>query len=232
MRTTLLWFTLTFFGCSTNDSFQKPSFFHYFEEEIDFFKFKWFIKTKLNDSQKIIFLVKIGDFNENENLLFLGAKKYISSFYKVEVLEKNFNFHKLKSRKSEFGKQFNAKQIFDSLMIPILPKNCLSFLAISNEDIYPQESFNYCFGKASFETRVAVVSFKRFMNNKQYLKNKLVFQEAFFKTITHEIGHNLKLKHCELNVCNMNAVQTMSHALKLNKQFCSLCQRKIDFARN
>ena len=230
MRLALIWFSLIFFGCSSKDSFRKPSFFQDFEEEIEFSKYKWHLKTKLTESQKIVYLVKIGNFSENENLLFLEAKKYISSFYKVEVLEKNFNFDRLKSREGEFGKQYSANQIFDSVMIPNLPKKCLSFLAISNQDIYPQVSFNFCFGKANFEARVAVVSLKRFANNKQYLKNKLIFQQAFFKTITHEIGHNLKLKHCELKTCNMNAVQTMRQAIKLNKQYCSLCQRKIDWA--
>jgi len=232
MRPAMLWFFLIFIGCSSKDSLPKAGFFYDFEEEIEFFKFKLYFKTKLNNSQKIIYLQKIGDFNENENLLFLEAKKYLSSLYKVEVFEENLKFDKLKSREGDFGKQYSSNQIFDSLMIPKLPKNCLSFLAIANEDIYPHESFNYCFGKARFGPNVAVVSLKRFANNVQYENNIVGFQEAFLKTISHEIGHNLKLKHCTLNVCNMNAVQSMEQALKLNKQFCNLCQRKIDWVLN
>lgn len=232
MRSAMLLFFLFFFNCSSKESFQKLSFLHDIEEEIEFLKFKWHLKTKLHENQRIVYLQKIGDFKENENLLFLEAKKYISSFYKVEVIEENLKFDKLKSRKGNFGKQFSANQIFDSLMIPKLPKNCLSFLAITNEDIYPNESFNYCFGKARFGPNVAVVSIKRFANNAQYANNKVGFQEAFLKTISHEIGHNLKLKHCTLNVCIMNAVQTTEQALKLNKQFCNLCRRKIYWAIN
>jgi archaemetzincin len=230
MKLHLIFVFLICVACTSPNSPADEGLFHKLEEEIEFQKFKWSTRNKLNKKRNKVFLVKIGDFNELENAWFLKCQSYISKNYQLVVLKNSFSFESIKNRKNDFGTQYAVKDIFDKILIAKLPKNSISFLAVCNQDIYPDESFNYCFGKASFNRQVAVVSMKRFLDAKDYDQNISKYEMAFFKTITHEIGHNLQLKHCELNRCNMNAINDMKQALQQQENLCDVCQRKKNWA--
>ncbi len=60
--------------------------------------------------------------------------------------------------------QYNASKILSWLFRVYKPKNprAICIIAVTNEDIYPEESFNFVFGLANVMTQAGIFSFHRY----------------------------------------------------------------------
>ncbi|MBA3457740.1 MAG: hypothetical protein H0T42_31955 [Deltaproteobacteria bacterium] len=112
-----------------------------------------------------------------------------------------------------------------------LPEDAFGLMAVTMEDLYPQESWNFVFGMASLRERVGVQSFARqdpafFGDPRGDGWQRLMLRRATW-TLVHEISHMFGLSHCvhwECVVAGSNH-QAESDGRPLHP--CPVCLRKL-----
>ena len=113
--------------------------------------------------------------------------------------------------------QYHARQI-NSKMVNYLPDDAHCLISILVDDLYPGESWNYVFGIASYSKRVGAFSFARFSDsffeeNKPYVFDSYLLYHSC-NTLTHEICHTFRIKHCIYYTCLMNGYNSMEESKK------------------
>ncbi len=112
-------------------------------------------------------------------------------------------------------------------------------LAITTEDLYPEDTWNFVFGQASLLRGVGVFSFARMdpafpappadPTTRTIAQRTLVLRRCL-KVVTHEVGHMFGLEHCIERSCLMNG---SNHAAEMDRtplHLCFACLRKVHYA--
>ncbi|MEO0122890.1 MAG: archaemetzincin family Zn-dependent metalloprotease [candidate division WOR-3 bacterium] len=144
-----------------------------------------------------------------------------------DILKKQFNLSVMRSKefriKSEtfnpLRDQYEASRIIDSLM-DCYDKSCDKHLVIVDVDIYTPR-FNFIFGLADVQRKVAIVSIHRLSING-------LLKERLAKEVVHEIGHILGLNHCSIPTCVMYFSNTIADTDRKGIDLCEECRRKIE----
>lgn len=118
-------------------------------------------------------------------------------------------------------RQFLATAILKDLE-PSLPPGAACLLALTAEDLYPVESWNYVFGLASIDGRVGVHSLARLAAPDPKLRLRRVLTVA-----GHETAHAFGLKHCIHRRCLMNGFNTLEELDRGALALCPICLRKL-----
>ncbi len=120
--------------------------------------------------------------------------------------------------------QLNAADVLDALEERI-PDDAYCVIALTNEDLYPAEDFNYVFGLARLRARVGVFSFARYQSD-----DRAVAVQRAFKIMTHEVGHMFGITHCTHYACNMNGSNHLEELDREPMHLCPVCLRKLHMA--
>ena len=129
--------------------------------------------------------------------------------------------------------QYLTKQI-NSEMAKYVANDAHCLISILLEDLYPGDNWNYVFGAASYSKRVGVFSFARFSdsffdNNKTFVfDNYLLYHSC--NTLTHEICHTFKIRHCIYYICLMNGYNSLEEVEKQTLYECPVCLRKLQYS--
>ncbi len=124
----------------------------------------------------------------------------------------------------------------DILARPVkrLPSDAYCLIGITMEDLYPDESWNYVFGYASFKERVGVYSFARydpqFFGEARGADYERVILQRSMKVMTHELGHMFGMAHCVHYSCNMNGSNHLDEADAQPLHLCPVCLRKLQWS--
>ncbi|MEK7951466.1 archaemetzincin [Luteolibacter soli] len=115
-----------------------------------------------------------------------------------------------------------------------LPGDAYAMLAVTMTDLYPEESWNFVFGQASYRERVGVFSFARYHPSWTFDPvdegtEKLVLGRAA-KVLTHEMGHMFGIRHCVHYECIMGGVNHLAEADAAPMHLCPVCLRKLYYA--
>jgi len=107
-------------------------------------------------------------------------------------------------------------------------------LGITMDDLYPEDSWNYVFGIASYGSRTGVYSFARYdplFWGEERTKNyyKILLQRSC-KVMTHELGHQFGIHHCIYYNCLMNGSNHLQESDSKPFHLCPVCFRKLHFA--
>lgn len=152
---------------------------------------------------------------------------YCSAFFwgnPVEVLEPiRMENLQVASRVNVF-RQYHAGGIIKKLK---MPQRAFCVLAITFEDLYPRESWNFVFGLAAGNK--AVFSFARFQEPKR--GEELTWFRAS-RTCTHEISHMFGLSHCVYYKCLMNGSNTLEENDRRPSNLCPVCLKKLHYCLN
>lgn len=128
--------------------------------------------------------------------------------------------------------QLNAAELLDHLETTV-PDDAYCVAALTLEDLYPDESFNYVFGLARLRARVGVFSFARyhpsFFEPGQTIERTTLVRRAF-KVMSHEIGHMFGMAHCTFFACNMNGSNHLDELDREPSHLCPVCLRKLHMA--
>ena len=126
------------------------------------------------------------------------------------------------------GEQLLATYILDSVLInKNIPSDAIAVMAITEKDIYPQDTWNYVFGLASYEKRVGVSSIFRYGKKSLDSLSSRICLERLIKTSSHEIGHMFSLHHCINAMCAMNGSNSLSESDSQPARLCSVCLHKL-----
>merc|ERR1711907_20985 len=82
----------------------------------------------------------------------------------------------------------------------VKPRDAFCIVGYTMVDLYPRESWNFCFGQAKAGSGTGVFSFARY----SHCKSAEHFLRRCCSVLVHEIGHLFGLAHCVWFECNMN----------------------------
>ncbi|KAF2327374.1 reprolysin-like metallopeptidase [Flavobacterium daemonense] len=194
--------------------------------------FEQFLRTKHvvpTEKENIIYLQPIGEFNLEQQKQIELVRQYLKIFFQLEtkILEKVSN-DIVPDRARRIGdmeqEQFLAGYILNDVLKKEKPSGGIALMAITEKDLYPKPEWNYVFGLASYQDRIAVSSIYRMQKDADFT----LALDRLLKICSHEIGHMFGLHHCTEANCVMNGTNSMyetdSHLIRL----CSLCQRKLN----
>ncbi len=184
---------------------------------------------KVNDEFTTIYIQPIGKFNKNEEKFLNLTIGYIHLFYCVKVEKLKPISDKLipigKRRLNEFNaEQLDASYILDTIIPQYKPKNALVVMGLTAKDLYPDPSWNFVFGLATYSKGVGVTSFSRYEPN---LDDYTICLRRTIRTSAHEIGHMFKMKHCTHALCVMNGSNSLSEDDSKPNALCSVCLKKM-----
>ena len=194
--------------------------------------------NKTDAIHHVIYLLPIGDFDEDSSPPLEEIRAYAAAFFQMEAkLLPAYHPHDLEfePRKNARGgqRQVLTKSIMTFLKTR-LPANAYCLLGITMTDLYPDPSWNFVFGEATLSDRVGVYSFARYdpvfwdkPRGKDY--RSLILQRAC-KVLSHETGHMFGLQHCIYYDCVMNGSNGMRETDDQPQRLCPVCLRKLHLA--
>jgi archaemetzincin len=177
-----------------------------------------------------IYLQPIGHFSAVEDSVFAFTREYLEIFFNLPtVLLPSIQEDSLQLSGRVHGgrKQLLTTSILDYLQSK-MPHDGVVIMALTNQDLYPGNNFNFVFGQARTRKRVAVSSINRY-NEEEPLAptNYARCLERLIKTSSHEVGHMFSIQHCTNAVCVMNGSNSLSESDSRPNRLCSECLKKL-----
>jgi archaemetzincin len=115
-----------------------------------------------------------------------------------------------------------------------LPADAYALMAVTMEDLYPDETWNFVFGMASFEERVGVQSFARqdpaFFGEKRDTGWQLLAMRRATWTVVHEVAHMFGLHHCQYYKCSIAGSNSQDESDRAPLHACPVCMHKLWWA--
>lgn len=186
-----------------------------------------------NDSLNKIVILPLGQFSELEMNLLKQTANYVNKFFMLDVEllgAVSDNVVPADSRRDNyFGEQLLTMYILKEVLLGNRPEGAISFIAITNKDLYPQDDWNFVFGQASLKKRVGVSSYRRYFETKLDSSNFNICFERIIKTTTHELCHMFSLKHCRIYKCLLNGSNNMEEADSKPLWLCPECLAKLQY---
>lgn len=124
-------------------------------------------------------------------------------------------------------RQILSTHILDQILKPNRPKDAVAMLAITNEDLWPGEGWNFVFGQASLGERVGVWSTARMGDP---VKDGKIFLRRVLQVAVHETGHMFGIQHCTAYECCMNGSNHLDESDRAPLVFCPECDAKLWWA--
>jgi archaemetzincin len=190
---------------------------------------------KLDNQRRKIYLLPLGSFDKSDKRLLTAVAEYLALFFEIEVVLqapqslRNFPPEAFRTRNLDYpgNPQYLTKHILHKVLLPNLPTNALAYMAITNEDLYPQASWNFVFGQASTQKRVGVSSYFRYLQEEKPVFNQIL--RRIIATSSHEIGHILTMYHCKAYECVMNGSNSLHESDSRPIYPCSECIAKLSW---
>lgn len=186
--------------------------------------------TTPTEERKIIYIQPIGKFNSEQQKVIKLTAEYMERYFGLPVkmlqirrFEEPLSLENYRINPYSKNKQIRTGFVMDNLLRPNLPKDAAALIAFTNEDLYPDKSFNFVFGQASLENRVGVWSLYRLNAEKIYRK----FLSRTIKIAVHETGHMFSIAHCTKYECVMSGCNHLGETDKHPIDACPECMAKI-----
>jgi archaemetzincin len=202
--------------------------------------FAQFARSRPNRPDQVrntLYFVPLGDYDEAIGPDLKSLEKFARVFFGMPVKTlpvRSLDGLPIKVRqRSGAPKQLLSTDVLDWLK-PILPEDAYCLLAITMEDLYPDEKWNYVFGQASLNDRVGVYSFIRytpgFHGNISDDSHRKTILRRSCKVLAHETGHMFGIRHCVHFHCLMNGSNNLPEADRQPLHLCPVCLRKLQSA--
>ena len=130
-------------------------------------------------------------------------------------------------------RQLFAPQVLEWLAKRV-PDDAYALMAVTMEDLYPDEDWNFVFGMASLQARVGVQSFARqdpafFGETREAGWQQLALRRATW-TLVHEISHMFGLSHCVYWRCVVAGSNHQAESDRAPLHPCPVCLHKLWWA--
>jgi archaemetzincin len=120
--------------------------------------------------------------------------------------------------------------ILDRVLKPRLPADAAAYICFTASDLWPGQGWNFVFGQASMENRVAVWSLARFGDPDELEMSFRLVLLRTLKLATHECGHMFSIPHCIAYECNMNGCNSLDESDRHPLALCPECLAKLCWA--
>jgi archaemetzincin len=183
-------------------------------------------KTKL-------YLLPLGSFSALQLKAIELTREYLELFFqlKTEIL-KPVSDHIIpdSAKRLRYGNiQLHTPYIFEHLLKGKMAPDCYALMAISEKDLYPDPTWNFVFGMASYEDRIGVTSMFRYLGTGLTNDNFPLCLKRLIATASHEIGHMFSIRHCVAAKCTMNGSNSLPESDRQPLRLCSECQQKLNW---
>lgn len=131
--------------------------------------------------------------------------------------------------------QLNASDVLRALK-KYKVHDTFCILGVTNQDLYPEDDWNYVFGLANQGSGCGIFSFARHQvgfygeeSKKSEEQRRKTWLQRSLGTMVHEITHMFGLKHCIYFECTMNGTNGPGDSPKKGKvrSLCPVCLVKL-----
>lgn len=198
--------------------------------------FEQYIKTNPNrpTAQRTrIYLQAIGSFPKEQTEVIYEVQDFMQIIFGLEVKMlpaqgvDTFPASAQRINSSTDKRQLLSTHILHKVLKPNRPADAVAVLAITNEDLWPGEGWNFVFGQASLGERVGVWSTARMGDP---VKDAKIFLRRVLQVAVHETGHMFGIKHCTAYECCMNGSNHQAESDQAPLVFCVECDAKLWWA--
>ncbi len=186
--------------------------------------------TKPTKERQKIYVLPLGTFTPQQKKVIDITAGYLEAFYDLPVTQLPPQALKRPTnpkdhRYNEFlrSKQVRTGYVIDTILSPMLPEDAAALIALTNEDVYPDDSMNYVFGQASLKGRVGIWSLYRL----ELGANQDSILRRTIKIASHETGHMFSMWHCTKNACVMAGSNHIAETDRRPIDACPECMAKI-----
>ncbi|MGV3621190.1 MAG: archaemetzincin [Archangium sp.] len=176
--------------------------------------------------ERVIYLVPTGQFTPEADALLTKLEPLLAAHFQLTVKRLpalDGTKAGRSPRENTFGTQWLTLDVLDALR-DVKPADAAAVMAVTTVDLYPDPSWNFVFGQASYEDRVGVTSLARVGD---LAAEPLLVLERTYATSMHEIGHMLQLQHCIAWECPMNGSNNQEEADSRPLEPCPHCLAKL-----
>lgn len=186
--------------------------------------------TKPTKERQKIYVLPLGTFTPKQKEVIALTADYLEIFYDLPVQELSTETipQKLAAKDTRHNDYLRARQvrtgfIIDTILRPKLPPDAAALIALTNDDLFPDDSMSFVFGQASLDGRVGVWSLRRL----QILADRDTFLRRTLKIAAHETGHMFSMWHCTKYECVMSGTNHMNETDRRPIDACPECMAKI-----
>lgn len=180
--------------------------------------------------RKTLYIQPLGRFDKTQQKTIKLAAEYMQAFFNLPVkllpertFAESMPYKSYRTNKYTKRKQIRTGYVLDEILQPSLPADAAALIGFTGEDLYPNESFNYVFGQASFEKRVGIWSLSRLAENARGDE----FLTRTLKIAVHETGHMFSIAHCTKYECVMSGTNHLNETDRRPIDACPECMAKI-----
>ncbi len=192
-----------------------------------------------NQHRHTLYFVPLGKYDEAIAPKIQSLEKFATAFFAMPVKtlpNQSLDGLPIKVRSRTHGPdQLLSTDVLDWLKTR-LPEDAYCMLAITMQDLYPDEKWNFVFGQASLNDRVGVYSFVRytpqFNGTPADDSTASTILKRSCKVLGHETGHMFGIRHCIHFHCLMNGANNLQESDRTPMHLCPVCLRKLQASVN
>jgi archaemetzincin len=188
--------------------------------------------------RRTIYIQPIGTFDQKQRQAIRLTAEYIGAFYdlpvKLNADRALGNVPADKTRRIAYRNnlQIRTNYFLADVLPKMLPDDAAALVAFTNYDLYPEETWAFVFGQATFSERVGVWSLYRFGDPATGKTDAKLLLDRTLKVAVHEIGHMFSMKHCVKYECLMSGTNHLAETDRRPLDNCPECMAKVAWAMN
>lgn len=176
---------------------------------------------------RVIYLVPAGAFSDEAKKVVDRLEPLLAAHFQLPVKRlpplSDAIAGKSERPHPDHGVQWLTRDILEGLE-KVKPDDAAAVMAITMVDLYPDPTWNFVFGEASYDGRVGVMSLAR---TGDLMTEQPLVLERSYTTAMHEIGHMFQLLHCVAWECPMNGSNHQEEADSRPLEPCPHCLAKL-----
>lgn len=190
---------------------------------------------KPEPEQKALYMLPLGQFQSGTAPSLAKLREFCAAFFGMETrLLGSIPLDKVPAKRRSFGLPRKLQLLTTDILewLPgIKPRDAYSIVAVTMEDLYPDEAWNFVFGQATLHGGAGVFSFARydpaFYGEKRDEQTQALILKRSCKVLAHETGHMFGLMHCVFFECLMNGSNHLGETDARPMHLCPVCLRKL-----